>query len=71
MVVVVVVAFVAVAVVRVVVIRASVVGELDVAVDAGALLVQLDVVVIIGDVVEAVVDSSWRSWLHRGESGPL
>ena len=71
MVVVVVVVFVAVVVVRVVVIRASVVGELDVAVDTGALLVQLDVVVVIGDVVEAVVEclySSWRSWLWQSSA---
>jgi hypothetical protein len=67
-VVVVVVVFVAVVVVRVVVIRASVVAELGVGVDTGALLVQLDVVVVVSDVVQAVVEclySSWRSWLWQ------
>ena len=54
MVVVVVVVVVAVVVVGVVVIRASVVVELDVDVDTGALLVQLDGVVVIVDVVDHV-----------------
>jgi hypothetical protein len=67
-VVVVVVVVVAVVVVGAVVIRASVVVELDVDVDTGALLVQLDIVVVFGDVVGAVVGclhSSWRSWLWQ------
>jgi hypothetical protein len=54
-----------------VVIRASVVVELDVDVDAGALVVQFDVVVVIGDFVEAVVEclhSSWRSWLWQSSA---
>jgi hypothetical protein len=70
-VVVVVVVVVAVVVVGVVVIRASMVVELDVDVDRGALLVQLDIVVVIGDVVEAVVrclHSSWRSWLWQSSA---
>ena len=71
MVVVVVVVFVAVVVVGAVVIRAPVVVELDVDVGTGALLAQLDVVVVIGDVVEAVVEclhSSWRSWLWQSSA---
>ena len=70
-VVVVVVVVVAVVVVGAVVIRASVVAELDVGVDAGTLLVQLDVVVVVSDVVHAVVEclySSWRSWLWQSSA---
>jgi hypothetical protein len=70
-VVVVVVVVVAVVVVGAVVIRASVVVELDVDVDTGALLVQLDVVVVVSDVVHAVVEclySSWRSWLWQSSA---
>jgi hypothetical protein len=51
-----------------VVIRASVVVELNIDVDRGALLAQLDVVVVISDVVQVVVEclySSWRSWLWQ------
>ena len=62
---------VSVVVVGAVEIRASVVVELDVDVDTGALLVQLDVIVIIGDFVEAVVvrlHSSWRSWLWQSSA---
>ena len=70
-VVVVVVAVVAVVIIGVVVICASVAVELDVDVDTGALLVQLDVVVVIGDVVEAVVEClhrSWKSWLWQSSA---
>jgi hypothetical protein len=62
---------VVIGVVVAVVIRASVVVELDVDVDAGALVVQFDVVVVIGDFVEAVVGclySSWRSWLWQSSA---
>jgi hypothetical protein len=70
-VVVVVVAVVAVVIIGVEAICASVAVELDVDIDTGALLVQLDVVVVIGDVVEAVVEclhSSWRSWLWQSSA---